>query len=113
MCRVRRRWVRSMCRILREIFYILTQRNKPSTPPIIACAVPRLSKGYTYRCTEQCPVANPSGASGTKDTFCPLRILTVQAKRVWNPQVLGNHERNDAVQIGTDFSSYQEDEPEA
>ena len=72
-----------MCRILREIFYILTQRNKPpQRPPIIACAVPRLSKGYTYRCTEQCPVANPSGASGTKDTFCPLRISFVQAKRV-------------------------------
>ena len=31
--------------------------------------------------------ANPSEASGKKGAFCPLRILFVQAKRVWNPQV--------------------------
>ena len=61
----------------------------------------------------QYSAANSSEASGNKGTFCPLRILTVQAKRVWNPQVLGNHERNDAVQIGADFLSYQGDKLEA
>ena len=61
----------------------------------------------------QYSAANSSEASGNKGTFCSLRILTVQAKRVWNPQVLGNHERNDAVQIGADFLSYQGDKPEA
>ena len=89
MCRERRRWGRSMCRILREIFYVLTQRSKAFNAPhhCLFASPPQQGKGYMYRCTEQCPVANPSGASGTKDTFCPLRILTVQAKRVWNPQV--------------------------
>ena len=61
----------------------------------------------------QYSVANPSGTSGVECATRPLRILIVQAQRVWNPQVLGNHERNDAVQIGADFSSYQGDKPEA
>ncbi|EEQ48054.1 hypothetical protein HMPREF0908_1600 [Selenomonas flueggei ATCC 43531] len=33
------------------------------------------------------PLANPSGASGTECAARPLRILIVQAQRVWNPQV--------------------------
>ena len=113
MCKARRQWGRSMCRILREIFYVLTQRNKSLNAPHHRLCDSPPQQGLYVPLHGACPVANPSGASGTKDTFCPLRILTVQAKRVWNPQVLGNHERNDAVQIGTDFSSYQEDEPEA
>ena len=78
--------------------------------------LPRCGRGgfcFTVIAAMQYSVANPSGASGREGTFCPLRISIVQAKRVWNPQVLGNHERNDAVQIGADFLSYQGDKPEA
>ena len=70
-----------------------------------------MSSGRSVRCSK----ANPSGASGSEDTFCPLRISFVQARsaRLRSPQVLGNHELNDAVQIGADFPSCQEDKPEA
>ena len=117
MCRARRRWGRSMCRILHNLLFgwsgASPATHVPQSAPTTAYAVSLLGRDYMYRCAEQCPVANPSGADGAKGTFCPLRILFVQAQRVWNPQVLGSHERNDAVQISADFSSYQEDEPEA
>ena len=43
----------------------------------------------------------------------PADFFRSSEARLRSPQVLGNHELNDAVQIGADFSSCQEDKPQA
>ncbi len=98
MCKARRRWGRSMCRILREIFYALTQWNKPLNAPIIACALPRPTEvntnqsyfaiarilGTLLGCiVAWCDVPKRTIVKqGGKARGMPRRISFVQAKRV-------------------------------